>query len=152
MALDLLCALVVEKPSEMALYAVFVKVTSCFQMICKCWCVWGQFLTRQDVPHRGSWTTWTTSHPSRFENSSNFSANWRLGSSSKGRTSRCKVTHSGCKKTNLPSVFVLLLFSFSLTAGRHAHSDPQAALQHCAQIQANRHHWRCDDCRQHGSS
>lgn len=28
MALDLLCALVVEKPSEMSQYAVFVKVTS----------------------------------------------------------------------------------------------------------------------------
>lgn len=35
--------------------------------------------------------------------------------------------------------------------GWHAHSDPQTALQHCAQIQAYRHHRCCHDHRQHGS-
>lgn len=43
-----------------------------------------------------------------------------------------------------------LCSSVLFQTGWYAHSDPQTALQHCAQVQAHWHHWCCDDCRQHG--
>lgn len=71
MALELLCGLVTEKPSEMALYAVFVKVSAgaCSDQASVSLRSVG-FSTAHYVRYRGSWTTWTTSHPSRSADSS----------------------------------------------------------------------------------
>lgn len=103
-----------------------------------------------NVWQREPWTTWTAWRRSRSADSSTCWASWPSGSSSRPLTSRCSPLQRH------PKALVVWKIEWSdqraALLGRHAHCDPQTALQHCAKVQTHRHHRCRHDRRQHGSA